>query len=101
NVAPDGLGNVIISDSGNDTIFKWTPGSPTADPIFGGFVPQGVAVDAAGNIYVSDFTSRAIKQWRAADSNVVTLVNTTPYAPEGLSLDYGTNVYWGMPGNHS
>jgi len=100
-VAVDNLGSVIFSDSGNNTVKKWSPGSFTASTVISnGFLPQGVAVDTFGNIYVADYANHAIKQWRAADSNLVTLIST-PYSPEGVSVGYGTNVYWSMPGNTS
>lgn len=99
-VAPDNLGNVFFGDSGNNTVRKWTPGSVTSSVIMSGFTPQGVDVDDYGNVYASDFGNTAIKQWRAADSNVVTLVDTA-FSPSGISLGYGTNIYWAMPSDHS
>jgi FtsP/CotA-like multicopper oxidase with cupredoxin domain/streptogramin lyase len=98
-VAADNLGNVIIADSGNDTVQRWSPnGSVTL--LMSGFIPQGVDVDDAGNVYASDFYGRSIDEWRAVDSNVVALVNT-PSAPSGISLDSKTNIFWAMPGNPS
>lgn len=99
-VAPDNLGNVFIGDSGNNTVRKWSPGSVASSIIMSGFTPQGVDVDDFGNVYASDFYNTEIKQWRAADSNVVTLVDT-PSSPSGISLGHGTNIYWAMPTIHS
>ena len=99
-VAPDNSGNVFFGDSGNNTVRKWSPGTVTSSIIMSGFLPQGVDVDDFGNVYASDFGNTAIKQWRAADSNVVTLVDT-PTAPSGISLGYGTNIFWAMPADHS
>ncbi|MDB6067655.1 MAG: multicopper oxidase type 3 [Pedosphaera sp.] len=102
-VAVDSAGNVVFSDSGNNTVKKWAPGSLTAATLIssGIGVPQGVGLDAAGNIYVADFNGQAIKQWRASDSSVITLVDCSPLNPSGLSLGYSTNVYWSNPGNDS
>ena len=95
-VAPDPFGNVIFADSENGTVNLWTPGTTNSSIIFSGIYPQGVAVDPSGNIYAADYTSQSIVKWRAADSNVVTLVSAAA-APEGISLGSGTNIYWGSP----
>jgi streptogramin lyase len=100
-VAVDSSGDVVFSDSGNNTVKKWTPGSLTASTVIasGLSTPQGVEVDAAGNIDVADFYNDAIKQWRASDSNVFTLVDCTPLNPAGVSVGYNTNVYWSCAAN--
>ncbi|HWY29701.1 MAG TPA: BACON domain-containing carbohydrate-binding protein, partial [Candidatus Acidoferrum sp.] len=102
-LAADSSGNVVFSDSGNNTVKKWTPGSLTASTVIasGLNTPQGVGVDAAGNIDVADFNNDAIKQWRASDSNVVTLVDCTPLNPAGVSVGYNTNVYWSCAANNT
>ena len=99
-VAPDNFGNVFIADSGNNTVRKWTQGTATSSVIMSGFLPQGLDVDDFGNVYVADWYNTEIKQWRAADSNVVSLVDT-PSSPSGISIGYGTNIYWAMPIPHS
>jgi sugar lactone lactonase YvrE len=70
-IAVDGAGNVYVADSGNSTIRKITPDevvttlAGTAGTGGGGIVdgtgsaarfyaPEGVAVDGAGNVYVTD-----------------------------------------------
>ncbi|MFO1488310.1 MAG: multicopper oxidase domain-containing protein [Verrucomicrobiota bacterium] len=99
-VAPDHLGNVFFGDSGNNTVRKWSPGTTTNSVIMSGFTPQGLDVDGAGNVYVTDFFNLEVKMWRASDSAVLTLAET-PAPPSGIALDDYTNVFWAMPSPHA
>ena len=77
----DGAGNVYVADAGNNLIRKITPdgtvstlagtvvavdtsNTVTEQPLFSG--PSGVAVDAAGNVYVSDENNNLIRKISAA-----------------------------------
>lgn len=66
-MAADGVGNLYVSDSANQTVRKITPGGAVTtlagsvgqmaswDGTPGGFRnPAGLAIDAAGNLYVAD-----------------------------------------------
>jgi len=82
----DSVGNIYVADSGNANIRKITPqgvvstiaGKPGNSPAVNGvgqaagfFVPEGIAVDGSGNLYVSDWnTIRKI----TPDGTVTTLV---------------------------
>jgi serine/threonine protein kinase/sugar lactone lactonase YvrE len=76
-VAVDTAGNVYVADSGNNTIRKITPagavttlaglaGHPGSDDGPGKAArfrnPRGVAVDAAGNVYVADMSNYCIRK---------------------------------------
>jgi hypothetical protein len=76
-VAVDGIGNVFVSDDGNDTIRRITAdgvvttvagtagSSGRADGV-GSAVrfnsPQGIAVDGSGNVYVGDTSNHSIRK---------------------------------------
>lgn len=95
-VAVDALGNVYVADSGNHTIRKITPAgmvttlagtagtSGSADGTGSGASfqnPMGIAVDAAGDVYVADSQNATIR--RVTASGVVTTL-------AGRSGQYGT-----------
>jgi sugar lactone lactonase YvrE len=126
-VAVDGVGNVYVADTDNNTIRKVTAGGAvtTLAGLSGssGFVnatgsvarffgPFGVAVDKAGNIYVADTRNNAIRKVTAA--GVVTTLTGGTYGskdgtgiaaqfnfPSGVAVDSATNVYVADYGNNT
>lgn len=93
-VAYDGLGNAFVADAGSSTIRKVTPqgvvstvaglaGVPGDDDGSGGSArfrrPTGVAVDAAGNVFVTDETSHTIR--KVTPDGIVTTVAGQALAP--------------------
>jgi uncharacterized protein (TIGR03437 family) len=122
-VAVDAIGNVYIADSGNSRIRKVTPNgvistvAGNGDFAFSGdggqaaeaalHYPQGVAVDSAGNLYISDTVNNRIRKVTAA--GVITTVAGTGEAgfsgdggpataarlsqPGGVATDAGGNLY--------
>ena len=125
NVAVDSSGNIYVADGMGETIRKVTPAGAvtTVAGIVGshglrnGSVgtavfndPTGVAVDAAGDIFVADFGNNAIREI-SASGNVTTLaggINGNSdgsgsaarfSSPAGLALDSAGNVYVADAGN--
>ena len=108
-VAVDAAGNLYISDSGNNTIYEWTPGlglSPLVSRsstflgsvAAGSFSPVGLAVDAAGNVYIVDGGNNAIEEWTPGSGALTVLVASSAsggplHNPTGVAVDGGGNVF--------
>jgi sugar lactone lactonase YvrE len=130
-VALDSAGNIYFSDSGNNRVRKIAPdGSITtvAGNILPGFSgdgglataaqlnnPTGLAVDAAGNLYIADTGNSRIREVFAANGIIGTLAGNgnaalfgdggsstlaAIHAPRGVSVDATGTVYIADTGNH-
>jgi sugar lactone lactonase YvrE len=128
-IAVDSVGNIYVGDLDNHTIRKITPsgqvttlaGSPgiagSTDGIGSAarfYEPDGVAIDYAGNVYVSDWHSSAIRKITSTGF-VTTLAGSArvdgsadgvgPAArfagPLGVGIDSVGNVYVADTGNSS
>ena len=113
-VAVDSVGNVYVADTKNPSaqIVKLPPGGGdlisvpgTQFPALVGSgikAPNGVAVDGAGNVYVSDSGANAVVEVPAASGP-----GSTPFAlnfpsikvPSGVALDASGNLYVADTGN--
>ncbi len=128
--AIDPVGNLIIDDSGNDRIRKVSASTGTITTIAGsgefGYSgdggaataaslssPQGVAVDAAGNIYVADTSNQVVRKVTAGTGIISTVAGSNPggnfvggysgdggpataaelYYPEAVTVDALGNLY--------
>ena len=124
-VAGDATGNVYVADYGNNRIRKITPSGEvsTMAGSTDGFVngngtaanfsgPEGVAVDASGNVYVADSRNHCIRKITSA-GDVTTLAGSGTqgfadgtgtaaqfYGPSDVAVDGAGNVYVADRFNH-
>src|SRR5262249_40521819 len=62
-------------------------------PVSSGLIsPQGIAVDAAGNIYIADGSANAILEWNAATQQLAPVISGLN-DPLGVALDVTGNLY--------
>jgi len=133
-IAADSSGNLYVADTANHTIRKITSGgvvttlagSPGTNGLADGTgtsalfnLPQGVAADTSGNVYVADTWNHTIRKITAV--GVVTTLAGLPgyygdsdgpiggngtntarfYCPSGLAADASGNIYVADTRNHT
>jgi sugar lactone lactonase YvrE len=99
-LAVDGAGNLYVADSGNNRVLKLAPGSSaqTVLPFAGLGGPSGVALDTAGDVYVSDpgldtgHGGRVVELAAGASTQTV-LPPTGRHVPDSVAVDTAGNVY--------
>jgi len=107
----DGMGNIYITDIGNERVVKWTPGATSGVIVAGGNGPgsspdklgnpTGIFVDGGGNVYVSDGNNNRVQKWAPGATSGITVAGTGIQGPapdqldgpRGVFVDGGGNIY--------
>ncbi len=90
-VAVDAAGNLYVSDTDLQQVFKITPTGTQTTVGTGLMVPQGLAVDGAGNVYIGDVQAQVV--YKVTPGGVQTTVGSGFYMPIGVAVDGAGNVY--------
>lgn len=133
-VAIDGAGSLYVADTNNNVIRKvnlatgaiWTVAGTAAPGYTGDGAlatsatlnsPEGVTVDAAGDLYIADTNNNAMREVVAATGNIATIagdgtgapgfagdgglaISAKLNAPYGVALDAAGNLYIADSGNN-
>src|SRR5262249_25499511 len=93
-VALDSATNVYWSGTDN-SVKKWTGTSGSVSAIVATNLngPNGVAVDVAGNIFISDSGNNALKKGTPTTGSLSTLGTNGIRTPFGVAVDGSGNVY--------
>jgi sugar lactone lactonase YvrE len=112
-IAVDSLGNVYVADPGSQVVYEIPPGGGDMQNVISSAAqlrivpaavknPSGIAIDAAGNVYVSDATNNVVVEAPSSTgpgATPFTLSFTGLKTPAGLALDASGNLYVADSGN--
>jgi sugar lactone lactonase YvrE len=116
-VAIDGAGDLFVTDGTNNEADEENPGTVTEVTAVNGQVslnspltivcvgllnPQGVAVDASGDVFVADSENNVVKEVVAVNgvvstSSTVNVVSHGLSAPQGVTVDSSGDVFVAVP----
>ena len=102
-VAVDASNNVyVLQATSTYGVRKFNPTTQTLTPLIssGVFYPEGIAIDAAGDLYIADTSDNVVKVWNAATQQLSTLISTGLSDPTDVVLDLAGNLYI-TDANHS
>jgi polygalacturonase/sugar lactone lactonase YvrE len=86
-------GSVLVADNASTTANGiTTPVAPNAVAVFSGIVPEGVAVDGAGNVYAMDANSGSILE-SVQGAAAVAIASQLPSNPSQIAVDQLGDVF--------
>ncbi len=92
----DNGGNIYIGDSGTGTVSVYSSAGTFLTSITNSD-PEGVTTDAAGDMFVSNFTTNTVTKYIPTGGYVLNYVSGTTSLPPGLSFNGTTGVISGTP----
>jgi DNA-binding beta-propeller fold protein YncE len=92
-IAVDANGNVLVADTGNERVEKFSPNGTFLTQIGRFEAPNGIAVDRAGNIYVAEVGSKHRVQKLGPDGTFVAEWAPGLYGPRRIAIGPDNSIY--------
>jgi len=89
-IITDGLGNIYVSDGGNNSLYEFNSTGGVIRTITGLNTANGVAVDASNNVYVADANTNDIYKIAAGATTTKTAILTGFSTPYGVAINTAT-----------
>ena len=98
-LAVDSLGNLYSSNSGDDSVSKFSTNGTVRILGTTGHVPLGIAVDSAGNVYTTNLSDNTVS--KISPSGQTSIFGVTDNSPCAIVVDSQGNVYTANNGSDS
>jgi DNA-binding beta-propeller fold protein YncE len=92
-IAVDPNGNVLVVDTGNGRIEKFSPNGTFVTSIGQFEAPNGIAIDRAGNIYVAEIGSKHRVQKLGPDGTFIAEWAPGFYGPRRIAIGHDDSIY--------
>jgi DNA-binding beta-propeller fold protein YncE len=92
-IAIDSAGNILVADTGNGRIEKFSPNGTFVTSIGQFEAPNGIAIDHAGNIYVAEIGSKHRVQKLGPDGTFIAEWAPGLYGPRRIAIGPEDSIY--------
>jgi DNA-binding beta-propeller fold protein YncE len=92
-IAVDANGNILVADTGNGRIEKFSPNGTFVTSIGQFEAPNGIAIDRAGNIYVAEIGSKHRVRKLAPDGTFIAEWAPGLYGPRRIAIGPDDSIY--------
>jgi DNA-binding beta-propeller fold protein YncE len=92
-IAVDGSGNILVADTGNGRIEKFSPNGTFVTSIGQFEAPNGISIDHAGNIYVAEVGSKHRIQKLGPDGKFIAKWAPGLYGPRRIAIGPDDSIY--------
>ena len=87
-----GRESIVVSDASNNVVDVFNAAGTLTATLTGFSQPQGLALDAEGNLYVADTNNSRIQVYAAGFDGTPTTINDQGEAPVSIAIDNNDNI---------